>query len=79
MRNRVGYYIRSNVGALLVCLHKDVFLSTHQQSHVSEFAQDNAISSLVAAKLQRIAVTLAAYHYTLKHRSGKNVQLAQAL
>lgn len=54
-------------------------LYTDHQPLLGILASDKPIPSLAAARIQRWAITLAAYQYTLRHRNGKNMEVADAL
>ena len=54
-------------------------LYTDHQPLPGLLGQDKPVPPLAAARIQRWAMTLAAYQYNLKYRSGKNMQVADAL
>lgn len=54
-------------------------LYTDHQPLVGILGQDKPVPSIAAARMQRWAMTLAAYKYQLKYRRGKNIEVADAL
>lgn len=54
-------------------------LYTDHQPLLGILASDKPIPSLAAARIQRWAITLAAYQYELRYRYGKNMEVADAL
>jgi len=58
---------------------KHFVLVTDHKPLVGVFAEDKPISAMASARIQRWALTLAAYDYTIRYRTGKSNGNADAL
>lgn len=58
---------------------REFTLYTDHQPLLGILGHDKPVPALAAARMQRWAITLAAYQYKLKYRKGRNVEVADAL